>query len=167
MPLEGDIFRHKQAKITDFEDDSAETTFLKQLFDLNEDRHRFPLRPGTDTVKFIQGDACNLNPQLGKFHLIMGANLVDRLRDPRQFLIDVSNYLVPGGYLVLFSPYTWLPEYTPKENWIGGIQVDGENVYTRQGLENHLLKLFEPVEFEITGSGYEDPVYGHYAKGSK
>ena len=26
----------------------------------------------------------------------------------------------PGGQLVLTSPYTWLEEYTPRSEWLGG-----------------------------------------------
>ena len=39
-----------------------------------------------EKVKFIQGDACNLNKDLGQFDLIFGGNLVDRLPDPAKFL---------------------------------------------------------------------------------
>ena len=27
-----------------------------------------------------------------------------------------------GGVLVVASPYTWRPEYTPMDKWIGGFQ---------------------------------------------
>lgn len=50
----------------------------------------------------------------------MGANLIDRLYFPEAFLKDIANFIVPNGFLVLFSPYTWLQDYTPKESWIGG-----------------------------------------------
>lgn len=30
--------------------------------------------------------------------------------------------LTANGILVVASPYTWRPEYTPLENWIGGFQ---------------------------------------------
>lgn len=33
-------------------------------------------------VKFIQGDACKLSPELGKFDVIFAGNLIDRLYDP-------------------------------------------------------------------------------------
>jgi SAM-dependent methyltransferase len=65
-------------------------------------------------VKFVVGDACNLSPALGKFNLIFGGNLVDRLPNPAAFLTSVGNFLEPNGILVLTSPYSWLEEYTPK-----------------------------------------------------
>ena len=33
--------------------------------------------------------------------------------------------LTANGILVVASPYTWRPEYTPLENWIGGFQKVG------------------------------------------
>lgn len=44
-------------------------------------------------VKFIVGDACKLDPSLGKFSLIFGGNLIDRLYDPEAFLVQVSGFL--------------------------------------------------------------------------
>jgi len=61
----------------------------------------------------------------------MGCNLIDRLPDPLKFLTDAASFIVPGGFLVLFSPYTWLLSYTPIEKWLGGKYVDGKAVTTR------------------------------------
>jgi len=44
-------------------------------------------------VKFVVGDACKLSPSLGKFNLIFGGNLIDRLPDPAAFLNSVGNFL--------------------------------------------------------------------------
>ena len=96
----------------------------------------------------------------------MGANLIDRLNNPEQFLKDIAQHIVPGGFLVLFSPYTWLSDYTPKDNWIGGRQKDGENLYTRDGLENILSENFDPVKLRIDGDGYSDPIYGFLETGT-
>ena len=49
------------------------------------------------------------------------------------------------GLLVLLSPYTWLEDYTPKENWLGGYIKDNKEVYTLDTLKEH-LKDFELLE---------------------
>lgn len=59
-------------------------------------------------VKFIQGDACKLSHDLGKFDAIFAGNLIDRLYDPEAFLKQVSTFLTGKSILVLTSPYTWL-----------------------------------------------------------
>ena len=35
---------------------------------------------------------------------------------------NLQEMLSSDGILVVASPYTWRPEYTPLENWIGGFQ---------------------------------------------
>ena len=38
------------------------------------------------------------------------------------------------GLLVISSPYTWKPEHTKPENWIGGLERGGREVTTKEGL---------------------------------
>ncbi|MEM9445720.1 MAG: putative 4-mercaptohistidine N1-methyltransferase [Verrucomicrobiota bacterium] len=71
-------------------------------------------------VQFEQGDACNLRKDLGSFHLILMANLIDRLPNPKACLERLPNLLFPKGILVITSPYTWMEVYTPKDQWTGG-----------------------------------------------
>ena len=96
-----------------------------------------------DRVHFLQGDACNLKPRFTDYNLVFAGNLIDRLYDPALFLEAIQQRLLPGGFLVLTSPYTWLEEYTEKENWLGGIKVNGENFTTLDALKQHLGDTFE------------------------
>jgi len=98
-----------------------------------------------DRVEFWQGDAHNLKPQFRDYDLVLAANLVDRLSDPAQFLTQIAGRIVPGGLLVLLSPYTWLEEFTPRERWLGARKIDGENVTTLEALHQALAPDFEPV----------------------
>jgi hypothetical protein len=68
----------------------------------------------------------------------LAANLIDRLSQPVRFLNDIAPRIQAGGHLVIASPYTWLEEFTPKENWLGGFKRDGEPVSTLDGLHTHL-----------------------------
>ena len=67
-----------------------------------------------DRVTFEQGDACNLRSDIGQFGCVLGANLICRLPTPLDFLDRLPNIVVPGGIVVLTSPYSWLEEYTSK-----------------------------------------------------
>ena len=51
--------------------------------------------------------------------MILASNLLCRLPSPRQFILSVGNFLKPGGFLVLVSPYSWLEEYTNRSEWFG------------------------------------------------
>ncbi|OIQ89754.1 iron(II)-dependent oxidoreductase EgtB [mine drainage metagenome] len=101
-------------------------------------------------VEFFQGDACNLKPHFSGFDLILAANLIDRLYSPKKFLATVHERLNPGGLLLISSPYTWLPEHTPREEWIGGFKQAGENLTTLDGLKAvlgpHFRLLKGPLE---------------------
>lgn len=99
-----------------------------------------------DKVSFFQGDACNLKPRFTGYDLILAANLIDRLYSPARFLDGVHERVNPGGMLLIASPYTWLAEHTPREEWIGGYKKDGENVTTLDGLKAHLGAHFKLLQ---------------------
>lgn len=121
--------------------DEGELVFYKErhLADLGLDDVR-------DKVEFFQGDACNLKPHFSGYDLILAANLIDRLYSPRKFLGTVHERLNPGGLLLIASPYTWLEEHTPREEWIGGFKQSGENMSTLDGLKIELGPHFRLVQ---------------------
>jgi 5-histidylcysteine sulfoxide synthase/putative 4-mercaptohistidine N1-methyltranferase len=122
-------------------DDEGELTTLKE-FRLEE----LDLGAKANNVEFTQGDACNLKPKYSDYDLIFAGNLIDRLYEPKLFLKDMIHRLNQGGLLVLTSPYTWLEEYTEKENWLGGKKINGENFTTLDGLHECLDSDFEFVQ---------------------
>ena len=93
-------------------------------------------------VQFFQADACNLKPLYQDFDLVVAANLIDRLYKPRQFLEEIAKRMSSGGILVLSSPYTWLTEHTPHDEWLGGFKRDGENFTTLEALRELLAPSF-------------------------
>lgn len=98
-------------------------------------------------IYFMQGDACNLVEKFNDYDLVFAGNLIDRLYDPAKFLNLIKSRIRPGGLLVLTSPYTWLEEFTPKENWIGGYKADtGENYTTLEGLTDQLSPEFKLIK---------------------
>ena len=82
-----------------------------------------------ERVRFEVGDACALRPNLGEFDVALLINLVDRLPVPRRCLDRLPSLVKTGGQLVIASPFTWLEEYTPPENWLGGYHdINGKPV---------------------------------------
>lgn len=80
---------------------------------------RIPSAISRKRIRFLTGDALHLPRNLGPFDLVLAANLIDRLPDPQKFLTKVLPKLVkPGGMVLLTSPYTWSPDFTPKRNWL-------------------------------------------------
>ncbi|MBU0782615.1 MAG: putative 4-mercaptohistidine N1-methyltransferase [Gammaproteobacteria bacterium] len=94
-------------------------------------------------VQFEVGDACQLGSEHTQYDLIFAGNLIDRVNNPSAFLSDLAHRIVPGGLLVISSPYTLLTEYTPKQNWIGGLTVNGEPRTVLQGMQTVLEPHFK------------------------
>src|SRR5690606_16217030 len=105
---------------------------------------------GLDAVKhkveFLQGDACNLKPLLTGYDFVLAANLIDRLHSPAKFLKGIHERMQMGGLLMIASPYTWLTEHTPREEWLGGFKQDGESFTTFDGLIQLLGEHFSLIQ---------------------
>jgi putative 4-mercaptohistidine N1-methyltranferase len=107
--------------------------------------HRAFVPPEIDRsrVNFEQGDAVRLRSGLGLFDVVLMAHLIDRLDNPAKCLEQLPGLLKPGGQLVITSPCTWLAEYTPRENWLGGFMRDNQAVQTIDTLKRILAPHFE------------------------
>lgn len=123
VPEEGELVEYRQVRLKEFGFDES----LAQR------------------IQFVQGDACNLKPQPDDYDLVLASNLIDRLRQPKRFLQDITPMIRSGGLLAISSPYTWLEEFTPKENWLGGFRENGEALTTWQALQRLLRDAFEEV----------------------
>lgn len=87
-----------------------------------------------ERVTFEQGDAMDLdaNPKSKiknrkSFDVVLAANLLCRLPDPARLLERLPDLVHAGGQLLLTTPFTWLEEYTPRANWIGGTLEGGRS----------------------------------------
>lgn len=114
-------------------DEGARSTALEAVAPPDVPRER---------VAFEQGDAMHLRSDLGAFDVVLMANLIDRLRKPALLLERLPGLVRPGGQLIITSPYTWLPEFTPVENWLGGTD--------RQSTVEGLRATLEPA-FTLAG----------------
>jgi putative 4-mercaptohistidine N1-methyltranferase len=92
-------------------------------------------------VTFEVGDAMALRAGLGTFDVVLMANLIDRLREPQRCLARLPELVRPGGQLVITSPYTWMEEFTPRANWVGG----RDGLTTLDGLRSALGAGFDLV----------------------
>lgn len=131
IPSEGELLDYYERTLIDNWQQESVEIILKKYKD--------------GSIEFSQGDACNLQAKFTGFDLIFAGNLIDRLYSPRAFLKEIKNRLVSGGLLVLTSPYTWLAEYTPKNEWLGGYRKNAETLTTLQGLKEELLPYFELI----------------------
>jgi len=94
-------------------------------------------------VAFEQGDAHELRPTLGRFDVVLAANLVDRLREPRRFLEALPSMVNLDGQVILTTPCTWLEDHTPRQHWLGGFERNGHAIRTLATLHEILDPHFE------------------------
>ncbi|XP_022107872.1 uncharacterized protein LOC110988544 isoform X2 [Acanthaster planci] len=120
------------------QDEGDLSTQLKAIVDPTIDRTR---------VHFQQGDACNLPLDIGQFGCVVAANLTCRLPNPYDFLNRLPNLVAPGGILMLTTPCTWLEQFTPKSNWLGGyMDKNQQPVTTFDTLKKILGPDFDLIE---------------------
>ena len=93
-------------------------------------------------VSFEQGDATFLRDGLGKFDVVLIANLIDRLPCPTKCLQQLPDFVAAGGQLIIASPCTWLEDYTPKTEWLGGYYRDSQGKQTIETLRDLLSPAF-------------------------
>ena len=81
---------------------------------------RLPEGGYPERVDFLCKDALDFLLSSSEFDLVLAANLLCRLPRPRAFLSMLGKIVLPGGLLILATPYSWLEEYTPRSEWIQG-----------------------------------------------
>jgi len=81
---------------------------------------RAPEYPTSSHIAFEVGDAMTLRDDLADFDVVLAANLICRLPEPLKFLHRLPSLVKPGGQLLLATPFTWLEDFTSRENWLGG-----------------------------------------------
>lgn len=101
---------------------------------------------GSGSARFEQGDAMDLPAGLSGFDLVHAANLLCRLPEPMRLIRRFPDLVRPGGLLVLATPCSWLEEFTPRENWLGGRVDVGIPTRTVERLRVLLGEHFEEVD---------------------
>jgi len=98
-----------------------------------------------DKINFSQGDACNLKPIYQDYDLVVALNLLEQLYDPELFLSHIVERMKQQSYLVLASNYDFNQQDKNKQQFLGGVKVNGENYLSEEGLLQLLSSNFELV----------------------
>jgi len=102
--------------------------------------------PCSDNIHFSQGDASNLKAVFKGYDVILAQHVLEQSYDPQLFLQTVHQRLNNHGLLIIISNYDFNEQYTAKENWLGGIKINGENVSGFDGLSSLLSPHFKLLE---------------------
>lgn len=93
-------------------------------------------------IRFEQGDALHLRADLGSFDVVLAANILCRVSEPKKLLAKLMSHVRPGGLLAITTPSTWNHIFTPRENWLGGFESEHAPVCTLDGLTEALSPSF-------------------------
>mmetsp|Transcript_29091 Transcript_29091/g.61123 ORF Transcript_29091/g.61123 Transcript_29091/m.61123 type:complete len:308 (+) Transcript_29091:113-1036(+) len=111
-----------------------------------------------DRCTFTQGDACDMEAlresgvlRSSGYEAVLASNLLCRLPRPRAFLRSCAEWAVAErGVLLLVTPFSWLEEYTPLSEWIGGgDEVSSEALSKEMNALGFQLLSREEVPFLI------------------
>lgn len=100
----------------------------------------------SENIHFSQGDASNLKAVFKGYDVILAQQVLEQSYDPRLFLQTVHQRLNNKGLLVIVSSYDFDEQQTVKNNWLGGIKINGENVTGFDGLSAQLAPHFNLIE---------------------
>lgn len=118
-------------------------------------KRELPFELHRERCQFEVGDATCLRPDIGRFNVVLAANLIDRVKSPTDLLKSFSALVHLGGHLILSSPYTWMEEFTPKSDWLGGkFEPSGDAAPTLERIKSVIhdsfdLKLTKDIPFLI------------------
>ena len=109
-----------------------------------------------DKTNFFTGDATKLKEmatdgQLTMYDGVVMSNLLCRLPDPMACLNGLQRIVNKGGVVVLVTPFSWLEEFTPRSQWLGGFYdpVTGEPIMSKDSLHEIMEERgFEKIHEE-------------------
>ncbi|MBA6347485.1 5-histidylcysteine sulfoxide synthase [Colwellia sp. BRX8-9] len=100
------------------------------------------LNNNADHIVFSQGDASNLKPIFNGYDAILVEHALEKSYQPKQLLATLSKRLNKQGLLFVLTDHQYSAKHTEKENWLGGLKVNGENVIGFDGLQEKLAEEF-------------------------
>jgi 2-polyprenyl-3-methyl-5-hydroxy-6-metoxy-1,4-benzoquinol methylase len=100
-------------------------------------------------VAFFVGDARALSPEVldqGPFDVVLVDGFLARLTQPLDLVAALPRYVRPGGLAVVSSNNDWSPAVTPRNSWLGGFKMNGEDCTTLGMLKYHWKRAFDLAE---------------------
>jgi formylglycine-generating enzyme required for sulfatase activity/SAM-dependent methyltransferase len=121
---------------------------------------RVPAGVDRARVSFHVADACALSADVlaeasfsaasaaagGGFDVVVVDDLLTKQRQPLDLVQRLATYVRRGGLLIITSSNDWSPVVTPRNSWLGGFKMNGEDVPTLAMLRHVLKRAFAPLE---------------------
>jgi len=83
-----------------------------------------------------------LKPIFGNYDVIVLQQVLEQSYQPKKVLAHIQQRLNRHGLLIIASNYQFTKQVTDKNNWLGGIKINGENFTTFDGINSVLNNNF-------------------------
>lgn len=110
------------------------------------------LNDNDNRIQFMQDDVMKLKERYTDYDVILAMNLLEEIRQPKEFLSTIHQRLNANGLLIVGSTYEYKESVSQMENWIGGFKKDGEPIRSIDGIGQILSDHFtqESKPFNLT-----------------
>ncbi|MDO6444577.1 5-histidylcysteine sulfoxide synthase [Colwellia sp. 1_MG-2023] len=129
-------------KLQNSENVRFQTIFEGDIVNFNEVSLAQYVKDYRSNVHFSQGDAVNLKPIFQGYDVILLQHVLEQSYDPKAVLANIHQRLNKVGLLIVATSNIFNEDITPKDKWLGGIKVNGENVTVFDGISQLLLPNF-------------------------
>jgi len=95
---------------------------------------------------YVVGEAEDLPADIlaeAPFDAVVVDSILCRLRQPLNLVKQLPGLVQAGGALVVSSSNDWCPSHTPRNSWMGGFCMNGEDMSTLFVLQHNLKKTFD------------------------
>ncbi|MFH0961268.1 MAG: methyltransferase domain-containing protein [archaeon] len=113
---------------------------------------KIPVKSGflpSNDAAFVLADARAPPFPKESFRIVCACNLIDSIGSPSELLRKMDSLLIPGGTLVVASPFSWREEVTARKQWLETKELEGID-YLSKVLRGRLLPGLG-LRYSITG----------------
>jgi len=100
-------------------------------------------------MQFILADYDALPAEVtcgGPFDAVFVDGVLERMTQPLHLITKLPCLVKECGLLLVSSSNDWDPKYTPRNSWLGGFKMNGEDMSTQLMLRYNLKKAFKFID---------------------
>ncbi|PCI63010.1 MAG: SAM-dependent methyltransferase [Gammaproteobacteria bacterium] len=117
-----------------------------EIVDYNEIKLAQYDLPCAGNILFSQGDASNLKAVFTGYDVVLAQQVLEHNPHPKLFLTTIKHRINTHGLLILLSNYHFEESTMAKEQRLGGLKINGENVTGFCGVEQLLSDDFKLLD---------------------
>jgi 5-histidylcysteine sulfoxide synthase/putative 4-mercaptohistidine N1-methyltranferase len=102
----------------------------------------FDFADDIENVEFWQADIANLKPIFKEYDIVILNDILTRSYDPKKALENITDRINKDGLLIIASSDEWDEKICKRQNWLGGVRKNGEQLFAKDHIESLLKESF-------------------------